>query len=203
MNALLGGNKNSSHGGGSGSGGGHGPSPLGNLGGLASQFLGGSHGGSGGGSGGGHGSGSSGNLGGLASQFLGGSHGGSGGSGGNGGGKQSGAGKLVGQLASSFMNSASQEKPPAPQNYHGGANQQNSHHAQGGLAGAVMGGVAHMFGGKPGSSVSCRILECARRETNSLNPAGPELWLPQLGTAATAAGWWWWRFLLLRRGSHL
>jgi hypothetical protein len=116
MNALLGG-KNSGHG---GSSGGHGSSPLGNLGGLASQFLGGGHGGSGGGSG---------------------------------GNKPSGAGKLVGQLASSFMHSASQEKPPAPQSYHGGSNQNSQQQHQGGLAGQLMGGVATMFGGKPGNSV--------------------------------------------------
>jgi hypothetical protein len=129
MNALLGG-KNSGHGG--SGGGGHSSSPLGNLGGLANQFLGGSHGGSGSG----------------------------------GENKPSGAGKLVGQLAQSFMHSASQEKPPAPQNYHGSSNQ-NSHQQQqgGGIAGQIMGGVATMFGGKHGSSVGLRRwswVSCAR-----------------------------------------
>src|SRR6478735_11605674 len=113
-------------------------------------LLGGKNSGHGGSSSGGHSSSPLGNLGGLANQFLGGSHGGSGGS--NGGNKPSGAGKLVGQLASSFMHSASQEKPPAPQNYHGNSNQSSSHH-QGGLAGQLTGGVATMFGGKHGSSV--------------------------------------------------
>lgn len=115
-----------------------------------------------GGSGGGHSSSPLGNLGGLANQFLGGSHGSSGGS--SGGNKPSGAGKLVGQLAQSFMHSASQEKPPAPQNYHGNSNQ-NSHQQQGGLAGQIMGGVATMFGGKQSSSVGLRwwrLISCAK-----------------------------------------
>jgi hypothetical protein len=124
MNALLGG-KNSGHGG--SGGGGSSSSPLGSLGGLANQFLGGSHGGSG--SGGGS----------------------------SGGNKPSGAGKLVGQLAQSFMHSASQEKPPAPQNYHNSSGQnsqqQQQQHGGGGIAGQIMGGVATMFGGKHGSSV--------------------------------------------------
>lgn len=65
MNALLGGGKNSGH-----SGSGQSSSPLGNLGGLASQFLGGGLGGSeGGGSGGGKNS--AGKLvGQLASSFM-------------------------------------------------------------------------------------------------------------------------------------
>lgn len=52
-------------------------------------------------------------------------------------------GKLVGQLASNLF--ASGNRPHQQQNYYGGqsASQQNS----GGLAGAVMGGVANMFGG--------------------------------------------------------
>lgn len=97
------------------------------------------------GHGGGGGSGA-GALGDLASQFLGGSSGG-------GGGKHSGASKLVGQLASNLFSPS--DKPEAPQNYHGGHQQSQSGHS-GGLAGAVMGGVAHMFGGKQGSGgVSC------------------------------------------------
>lgn len=104
MNAILGGKKQSSGGGG--------------LGGLASQFL----GGSGGGHGGGHGGGNS---------------------GGNGL-----AGQLAGKLASNLFSPS--EKPNPPQNYHGGQNNKPSH--QGGLAGAVFGGVASMFGGKESSS---------------------------------------------------
>jgi hypothetical protein len=85
-------------------------------------------------------------LGSLASQFLGGQHGSS--SHGSGG-KPSGAGKIVGQLASNFLSSSS-NKPTTPQNYHGGHTSGQSHN-QGGLTGAVMGGVSSMFGGnKPG-----------------------------------------------------
>ncbi|PWI73817.1 signaling related protein [Purpureocillium lilacinum] len=95
--------------------------------------------GSGGGGGGSHGGNP---LGSLANQFLGGgSHGGSSG----GGGKNNAAGKLVGQLASNLFSPSS--KPEQPQNYHGGQNTGHGQH-QGGLAGAVFGGVAHMFGGK-------------------------------------------------------
>ncbi len=89
-------------------------------------------------------------LGNLAGQFLGGgSHGG-----GSGGGKQSSGlgGKLVGQLASNLFSPSN--KPAAPQNYHGGQTSGGGHsqpHNQGGIAGAVFGGVAELFGGgKPG-----------------------------------------------------
>ncbi|OAA54888.1 WW/Rsp5/WWP domain protein [Cordyceps fumosorosea ARSEF 2679] len=83
-------------------------------------------------------------LGSLANQFLGGSSGG--------GGKNSSGigGKLVGQLASNLFSPS--DKPEAPSNYHGGQTQNASTHQQGGLAGAVMGGVASMFGGQQGSS---------------------------------------------------
>ena len=122
-----------------------------------------------------HGS-SSNPLGSLANQFLGsGSHGSSGSSHGNGG-KNSSAGKLVGQLASSFMSSSS-NKPQQPQNYHGGQTGGHSgSHSQGGLAGAVMGGVTSMFGGKPGheSSVS-DIRQDANTAMADKAPAGPEL----------------------------
>jgi hypothetical protein len=102
---------------------------------------------------GGHGS----NPLGLAGQLIGGitqsSGGQSSGSGGHGGGGKNPAGKLVGALASSLLSSGNNNKPQQPQNYHGG--QTSGHQAQhsGGLAGAVMGGVASMFGGKPSSSV--------------------------------------------------
>ena len=108
-------------------------------------LLGGKHG-----SGGSGGSGSSSSpLGGLASQFLGGSHGG-----GGSGGKNSSAGKLVGQLASSMFSSSN--KPDQPSNYHGGQSSGHGSH-QGGLAGSVIGGVAHMFGGKPSGSNVCYL----------------------------------------------
>ena len=107
MNALLGGKKQSSSGGG--------------LGGLASQFLGGSGGGHGGGSSGGNGI----------------------------------AGQLAGKLASNLFSSS--DKPPAPQNYHGGQGSNKPSH-QGGIAGAVFGGVAHMFGGKESHGVSLSTL---------------------------------------------
>lgn len=95
--------------------------------------------------GGGSGGGGMGNLGNLANQFLG------GGSSGGGGGKTSSGlgGKLVGQLASNLFSPS--EKPPAPSNYHGGQNSNAASHQQGGLAGAVMGGVASMFGGQHSS----------------------------------------------------
>jgi hypothetical protein len=110
-------------------------------------ILGGKHGG---GSSGGHGG--SNPLSGLAGQFLGGGNHGSHGSHG-GGGKNSSAGKLVGQLASSLLSSSN--KPQQPQNYHGGPSPNQSQH-QGGLAGAVMGGVANMFGGKHGGHSDVR-----------------------------------------------
>ncbi|KAJ6786567.1 hypothetical protein PWT90_11018 [Aphanocladium album] len=94
----------------------------------------------------GSGGGGSGNsaLGSLANQFLGG-----GGSGGGGKSSSGIGGKLVGQLASNLFSPS--EKPEAPSNYHGGQNHNAPSHGQGGLAGAVMGGVASMFGGQQGS----------------------------------------------------
>lgn len=93
-----------------------------------------------------------GGLGGLASQFLGGG-GGGGHSGGSGTGSNGLAGQLAGKLASNLFSPS--EKPEPPQNYHGGHNTSKPSH-QGGIAGAVFGGVAQMFGGKEshGSSVS-------------------------------------------------
>ena len=87
---------------------------------------------------------------GLASQLLGGlTHSGGGSSGGQ---SSSGiGGKLASQLASNLFHSS--DKPPPPQNYHGGQSAQSSN--SGGLAGSMMGGVAHMFGGKPQSSSVC------------------------------------------------
>ncbi|KAG6042233.1 hypothetical protein E4U41_002576 [Claviceps citrina] len=82
-------------------------------------------------------------LGGLASQFLGGGSGG-GHSGGSGGGNGL-AGQLAGKLASNLFSPS--EKPAPPQNYHGSHNS-NKPSQQGGIAGAVFGGVAQMFGGK-------------------------------------------------------
>lgn len=95
--------------------------------------------------GGGGGGGNSSALGSLANQFL------SGGSSHGGGGKTSSGigGKLVGQLASNLFSPS--DKPEAPQNYHGGHNQNSPSHSQGGFAGAVMGGVASMFGGQSSS----------------------------------------------------
>lgn len=98
---------------------------------------------------------SSNNLGGLASQvFSGLTHSGSGSQGTSAShGSSSGGlgGKLVGQLAQNLFSSGN--KPQAQsQNYHSGqqtAQQQNS----GGLAGSMMGGVAHMFGGQSQGSV--------------------------------------------------
>ncbi|PQK16447.1 hypothetical protein BB8028_0006g07670 [Beauveria bassiana] len=115
---------------------GDGPSGDRGFGSMAmNALLGGKQGGSSGG-------GSS-SLGNLANQFLGG--------GGGGGGKTSSGigGKLVGQLASNLFSPS--DKPEAPSNYHGGQTQNASGHHQGGLAGAVMGGVASMFGGQQGS----------------------------------------------------
>jgi hypothetical protein len=142
MNALMGGGKNS--------GGSHGSSSN-PLGGLASSFLSGGHSNSGS-----HGNNQSGHssspLSGIASSLLG---GGSNSSGHNSGGKNSGAGKLVGQLASSLLSSNS-NKPQQPQNYHGSqsSGQSSQHH---GLAGAMMGGVANLMGGKPHGSSVCSL----------------------------------------------
>lgn len=136
-----------------------------------------------------HGSSSS-PLVGLAGQFLGGS------SGSNHGKSSSSTGKIVGQLASSFLSSANHtaNKPEAPTNYHGGHTQGAAGHAQGGLAGSVMGGVANMFGGnKPGHSVrtfciflsipttdiTCSHLTHPRARTTATPTRGP--------TAATRA----------------
>lgn len=87
-------------------------------------------------------------IGGLASQFL--SSGNGGGSGGHSSGGSGIAGKLAGQLASNLFSPS--DKPAPPQNYHGGQNTHKPSH-QGGIAGAVFGGVAHMFGGKESSGV--------------------------------------------------
>ncbi len=88
-------------------------------------------------------------IGGLT--HSGGGHGSHGGGGGLGG-------KLVGELASNMFSSGN--KPPQSQSYHGGPSA-NPQHA-GGLAGSVMGGVAHMFGGQEpaqvGSAVQCKWL---------------------------------------------
>ncbi|KAH8899683.1 hypothetical protein GQ53DRAFT_802166 [Thozetella sp. PMI_491] len=95
-----------------------------------------------------HGGGSHG-AGGLANQLLSGlTHAGGNHSSGGGGGSGIG-GKLASQLASNLFHSS--DKPSAPQNYHGGQTQ-NQPVNSGGLAGSVMGGVATMFGGKPGGS---------------------------------------------------
>lgn len=103
----------------------------------------------------GGGSGSNSGLGGLASQFLG------GGSSGGGGKNSSGiGGKLVGQLASNLFSPS--EKPEAPSNYHGGQNHNSPSHQQGGLAGAVMGGVASMFGGQQGSGNTVGFLSAVQ-----------------------------------------
>lgn len=92
-------------------------------------------------------------LGSLANSFL---SGNSGGGGHGGGGKNSIGGKLVGQLASNLFSPS--QKPEAPSNYHGGQ-QSSAPHSSGGLAGAVFGGVAHMFGGQQssGSGVSRQV----------------------------------------------
>ena len=123
-------------------------------------------------------------AGGLASQLLGGlTH-----SSGSGGGQSSSGigGKLASQLASNLFHSS--DKPPPPQNYHGGPSAQSSN--SGGLAGSVMGGVAHMFGGKPQSSSVCPIALPPRvapgrfsfpRSTAMLTASLAELWLLQRG----------------------
>ncbi|KAL8282311.1 hypothetical protein RB597_009835 [Gaeumannomyces tritici] len=68
--------------------------------------------------------------------------------GGGGGGAGAGnfGGKLVSGLASSLFSSGGDK--PQPQSYHGAP--QTGPHSSGGLAGAVMGGVATMFGGSQG-----------------------------------------------------
>lgn len=66
--------------------------------------------------------------------------------GGGGGGVGNFGGKVVSGLASSLFSSGGDK--PQPQNYHGAA--QTGAHSSGGLAGAVMGGVATMFGGNQG-----------------------------------------------------
>lgn len=94
------------------------------------------------------------NLGGLAGQVLSGlthsnnsgSHGSTHGSSNSGGL----GGKIVGQLASNLFSSGNSNSKP-PQNYHGGQSAQPQN--TGGLAGSVMGGVAHMFGGQSHNTV--------------------------------------------------
>lgn len=99
--------------------------------------------------------GSSNNLGGLASQvFSGLTHSSSGSHGTSANHSSSGGsglgGKLVGQLAQNLFSSGN--KPQAQStNYHSG--QQTTTQNSGGLAGSMMGGVAHMFGGQSHSSV--------------------------------------------------
>lgn len=102
---------------------------------------------------GGHGKQSHGSspLGGIAGQLIGGLSG-SNHSNSHSSGNSNPAGKLVGALASSLFSSGGKQEHQQPQNYHGGASStpQNS----GGFAGSVMGGVANMFGGNQGHSVS-------------------------------------------------
>ncbi len=93
----------------------------------------------------------------LSAQIIGGLTHSGGGHGSHGGGGGLG-GKLVEELASNMFSSGN--KPPQSQSYHGGPSA-NPQHA-GGLAGSVMGGVAHMFGGQEpaqvGSAVQCKWL---------------------------------------------
>lgn len=63
-------------------------------------------------------------------------------------------GKLVGQLTSNLFSSGN--KPAQPQNYHSGQASQAPHNS-GGLAGSMMGSVAHMFGGQSGASVCLHV----------------------------------------------
>jgi len=123
---------------------------------LQSQLSGKPHGG--GGHGGGHGGSN------PLGQIIGGlTHSGGGGHGGHGGGGGGVGGKLAGQLASNLFSSGGGggSKPTQPSNYHGGA--QTAPHGGGGLAGSVMGGITHMFGGNSqGSSVRRRTLGRSR-----------------------------------------
>lgn len=93
-------------------------------------------------------------LGQLANQFLSGGKnnhgGGGGGSGGNGIG-----GKLASQLASNLFSPS--QKPDAPSNYHGGHGSSKPTES-GGMAGAFMGQMAHMFGGKEHASSGVSFL---------------------------------------------
>lgn len=86
----------------------------------------------------------------IAGSLIGGlSHSGGHGSSSGGHGSNALPGKLVGQLASSFFSSGNSSKPSSQtQGYHGDQSSHPSQHG-GGLAGAVMGGVSSMFGGKP------------------------------------------------------
>lgn len=95
-------------------------------------------------------------LGGIAGQLLGGltGSGNSHGSSHNSSSSNAGAGKLVGALASSLFSSGGKTEHQQPQNYHGG--QTSTPQQSGGFAGSVMGGVANMFGGNQGHSVSYR-----------------------------------------------
>lgn len=76
-------------------------------------------------------------------------------------------GKIVGQLTSNLFSSGN--KPSQPQNYHSGQAAQSSH-SSGGLAGTMMGGVAHMFGGQSGASV--RLLDTSPRYISHRTPMG-------------------------------
>lgn len=123
----------------------------------------------------------------LGSQFLGGGqHGGhqtaqQAGPGGNsGGGGGSSAGHLVEQLAANLLSGP--DKPAGPQNYSGGPTQ-GQHVHQGGLAGAVMGGLAHMVGGRPGHEQNVRfryrtgIVPTTPLAPDANEQVGPRLWL--------------------------
>lgn len=141
-----------------------------------------------GGSGSGHNSNSS-PFGGLANQVISGlthsntgghgqqqqHHGSSSASGGLGG-------KIVGQLTSNLFSSGN--KPAQPQNYHSGQASQSSHNS-GGLAGSMMGGVAHMFGGQSGASVRLHARDPGMYNadenvytlTDAHSSAEPKLWI--------------------------
>lgn len=118
---------------------------------------------------------SSNNLSGLANQvFSGLTHSGSGSHGTSAShGSSSGGGlggKLVGQLAQNLFSSGSKPQGQA-QNYHSG--QQTTQPNSGGLAGSMMGGVAHMFGGQSHSSVRC--VAFPSRQTNQACPQRADL----------------------------
>ncbi|AEO71496.1 uncharacterized protein THITE_2123926 [Thermothielavioides terrestris NRRL 8126] len=126
-------------GGGVGGGAGDGERSLGSfLGSTLSSLSGTQHGG------GSHGGGVGGLAGQVVTGLLSGGH-----SGGHGGSGASGiGGKLASQLASNLFSSGN--KPPQPQNYHGG--QSAGHHASAGGIGGIVGGVASMFSNKPHGS---------------------------------------------------
>ncbi len=137
---------------------------------LQSQFAGQHHGGS-----------NSNPLGQIISGLThsGGGHGHSGGGGALGGV----GGKLAGQLVSNLFSSDGDHKP---QNYHSGQSTAQQQHS-GGLAGSVMGGVAHMFGGQHDSgSVVCRERQKQKprrlaKSNRLVSCAGPDLRLLEHG----------------------